>query len=70
MKLKTYKAPPALSGYGDLLTIVDLQRLTGLHPDTLRGLIKRGRLPGVRIGQRYYVPKTRLLEFLDGGIDA
>ena len=64
MKLKTYKAPPALSGYGDLLTTAELHEITGQHVDTICKLIKRGDLPGVRIGQRWYVPKVKLLEFL------
>jgi len=64
MKVKVYKAPPALSGYGDLLTPADLAELTGQHVETVRRLIKCGDLPGVRIGQRLYVPKVRLLDYL------
>ena len=56
-----------LAAYGDLLTPADLAELTGLHVETVRRLMREGGLPSVRIGQRLYTPKTRLLELLEGG---
>lgn len=64
MKVKTYKAPPMLAAYPDLLTPADLAEITGQHVDTIRALMNRGDLPSVRIGQRLYTPKTSFLDLL------
>ena len=53
--------------YPDLLTIAHLQELTGLSSQTLRREVIEGRLPGVKIGRRIFVPKHRLISFVEYG---
>lgn len=48
--------------YGDLLTVADVCVLTGLSAQTVRRCLERGDLPGFKIGRRWFVPKSRLLE--------
>lgn len=63
--------PPAhvemLAGYPDLLTPAHVAKLTGLCAHTVRDLCRRGELPAVKIAARWYVPKSKFLEFLEGG---
>lgn len=41
------------------LTISDLAKLTGSHPDTLRALARDGKLPGVyRLGGRWMMTQA------------
>ena len=54
-------------GYEDLLSIQDLRKLTGLSEQTLRAEVIGGHLPGCRIGRRLYVPKTKLLDYVENG---
>ncbi|WP_294441235.1 helix-turn-helix domain-containing protein [uncultured Slackia sp.] len=48
--------------YGDLLTVADVCTLTGLSAQTVRRCLERGELPGFKIGRRWFVPKSRLLD--------
>ena len=61
-----------LDGYPDLLTVQDLQELTGLSQQTIRAEINRGSIPGCRIGRRLYAPKQRFIQYMmeGGGLDA
>lgn len=54
----------------DLITTERLAALLGVHVNTARALCRSGKVPAVRIGNRYYVPKARLAEFVAGGGDA
>lgn len=45
-------------------SIVETGQKTDLHPDTVRTLIRTGRLRAVRVGRRYIVPATAIDEFL------
>lgn len=56
------KAAEALQGCGDLLTVSDVCGLTGLSAQTVRRCLERGELPGFKIGRKWFVPKSRLLE--------
>lgn len=64
-------APVSLSGwfegYGDMLTVDDLAAILHISRKTVQHQCKRGDLPAVSIGRRWYVPKTRLVEFLMSG---
>ena len=53
--------------YPDLLTIAHLQELTGLSGQTLRREVAEGRLPGVKLGRRIFIPKYRLISFVECG---
>lgn len=55
--------------YPDLLTPAMIAEQTGQCADTVRNLIRRGELPACRIGHRYYVPKTKFVEFIEGGLN-
>lgn len=52
------------TGYGDMLTIEDLAAIFHVSRKTVQKQCKRGDLPAVSIGRRWYVPKARLVEFL------
>lgn len=56
------KPAEPLQGYGDLLDVADVCVLTGLSAQTVRRCLERGDLPGFKIGRRWFVPKSRLLE--------
>lgn len=60
--VKAPKESEALGGCGDLLTVADMCALTGLSAQTVRRCLERGELPGFKIGRRWFVPKSRLLE--------
>lgn len=52
--------------YPDLLTVKNMQELTGLSAQTIRAECQKGGIPAVKIGRRWYVPKMRLIECLAG----
>ncbi len=56
--------------YPDLLTPSHLSEITGQCEATIRSLCGRGKLPAVRIGKRWYVPKTAMAAFVNGEPDA
>lgn len=51
-----------LEAFGDLLTIEDLQRLTGISAQTLRAECRNGHIPSCKIGRRFFVSKQAFLE--------
>lgn len=57
-------------GEQDLITTDRLAALLGVHVNTARALCRSGEVPAVRIGNRYYVPKAMLAEFVGSGGDA
>ena len=52
----------ALSRLG--LTVDDFAEATTLHPQTVRQLLKEGRIRSVRVGRRHVIPRTELERFL------
>ncbi|WP_418253046.1 helix-turn-helix domain-containing protein [Gordonibacter urolithinfaciens] len=52
----------AFDAFGDLLTIEDLQRLTGISAQTLRAECRSGRIPSCKIGRRFFISKKAFLE--------
>lgn len=56
--------------YPDLLTPAHLSEITGQCEATIRSLCGKGKLPAVRIGKRWYVPKTAMMSFVEGSRDA
>lgn len=56
--------------YPDLLSPAHLSEITGQCEATIRSLCSRGKLPAVRIGKRWYVPKTAMTQFVEGKSDA
>ena len=54
-------------GYGDMLDVSDLAEILRINPKTVQRQCRRGDLPAIRIGARWYVPKIRLIEHVMGG---
>lgn len=55
------------AGLPDLLTPQHIANETGMSAQTVRRLINQGEIPGCRIGQRLYAPKTKFIQFVEGG---
>ena len=53
-------------GYPDLLTPAHLAEITDQCEATIRALCNKGKLPAVRIGKRWYVPKTAMIKYVEG----
>lgn len=53
-----------LSSCSDLLSTKDIHELTKLNEQNIRRLLASGQLPGVKIGARWFVPKSELENFL------
>lgn len=58
-----------LSEYKDLLTVEDIQEITGQSRQTIRRIMSEGVIPSVRIGHRWYSPKPKFIEFLERGVN-
>lgn len=52
------------SGSPDLLDVLHLRVLLGQSEKTVRKMLADGTLPSVRIGERVYCPKARLIEYI------
>jgi len=48
-KMQTQTTP---AGELQLITIGELAERLRIHPDTLRGLYRRGKIPGIKLGHR------------------
>lgn len=51
-------------GESDLITVSRLHEITGLDKRVIRDQINEGTLPGCKIGNRYFVPKCSLIEYV------
>lgn len=56
-------------GYPDLMTAADVAEVTRQSAQTVRRIMAAGGIPAVKIGTRWYTPKSRLVEFVEEGID-
>lgn len=52
------------AGFPDLLTVQHMSWILGMCEKTVRKLCGDGTLPAVEIGERTYVPKARLIEYV------
>lgn len=66
----TASARMLFEDYPDLLTPAHLSEITGQCEATIRSFCCRGKLPAVRIGKRWYVPKTAMISFVESARDA
>ena len=57
---------PLFDGLPELLTAQDVCDLTGSSLSTVRRACAAGQLPAVRIGRRWYVPRTKFAEYCEG----
>ena len=55
------------AGFPDLLTVQHMSWILGQCEKTVRKLCREGALPSIEIGERIYVPKARLIEYVAGG---
>ena len=62
--------PSLLSGYPPLITVEQICGLTGQSAQTVRSLLRDGKIPGCKIGRRYYVPRDEFERFIRGGVEA
>jgi len=46
-------------------TVEDIQERTGMHPRTIRQLLKDGRLRGKKQGKRWFVPEVNLQAYFE-----
>ncbi|MDP9238637.1 MAG: helix-turn-helix domain-containing protein [Chloroflexota bacterium] len=53
-----------------MVTVADVARLTTLHENTVRAMIREGDLPALHHGRRVLVRRTDLQAFLDARIGA
>lgn len=59
----------SLVNFPDLLTPDDVHKLTRLNVQHVRRLLVSGQLPGVKIGARWFVPRSELEAFLSDGLE-
>ena len=70
MKVVPLKGKPEwFAAYCDLMTASDVAEVLRQSGQTVRRLMASGRIPAVKIGSRWYTPKSRLVEFVEEGID-
>lgn len=43
-------------------------KVIGVHVNTVRALIREGKLPAVRLGRKYLIGVSQLEKFLDGSL--
>lgn len=59
----------SLTNCPDLLSTKDVQALTNLSLQHIRILMRGGQLPGMKIGARWFVPKSEFEKFISDGIE-
>lgn len=53
-----------LENCSDLIGTEEMSNLTGFDIQTVRDLLRKKQLPGLKIGTRWFVPKTELENWL------
>lgn len=53
-----------LENCSDLIGTEEMSNLTGFDIQTVRDLLRKKQLPGLKIGARWFVPKTELESWL------
>ena len=53
-----------LNEYPPILNINEVAEILGVAPNTIRKLIKNDSIPAVKVGKRYKITKTKLLNYL------
>lgn len=56
----------SLENRPELLTTEDVTELLGKSEQSVRRMFRTGELPAVLIGRRWYMPKHRLIELVEG----
>ena len=55
----------AFEGYPDLLTVDNTAEVLQQSAQTVRGLCRKHELPSIRIGRRLYIPKVKLISYVE-----
>ena len=50
----------------EFYTVKDLIKILPLTEVSIRAYLKTGRIKGVKIGNKYYIPKENIKKFLNG----
>lgn len=71
---KTHRSTPPIIFQGDkdkaAYSLAEAAALLGVHPVTLRRLIKRGQIKAARVGRRVLIPQAELARLLAGQSEA
>lgn len=69
MQKTASRSPKAgfLDAYPDLLNVGHMREITGLSAQTIRAECAKGSIPAVRIGRRWFIPKSLFAEHVSGG---
>lgn len=57
----------AFSGYPDVVSIDDLQKMLHIGRNSAYELVRKGRIKTIKMGTRYIIPKKSVIDFLDSG---
>lgn len=52
----------------ELLTVEEVSELLQVHPDSVRRMMRQGRLPAVKVGWRWYVRRAEFLAMTQGKV--
>lgn len=55
-----------LDEYGPILSVQDVEKITGLCDKTIRSHLSKGEIPGRSIGRRWLIPRDTLNDYLHG----
>ena len=56
------------SDYPDVVSIAELQSMLRIGRNTAYDLLKSGAISSIRVGKRYIIPKTSVIDFLARGL--
>lgn len=56
------------SDYPDVVSIAELQSMLHIGRNTAYDLLKSGTISSIRVGKRYIIPKTSVIDFLARGL--
>lgn len=57
------------SDYGDIVSIEDIMRMLHIGKTAVYNLLKSKTIRSVRVGRKYIVPKTSIIEFVEKSTD-
>ena len=50
--------------YNDIVAVEDVMEMLNLGKSTVYGLLQKGQIQHVRVGKKYVIPKSAVIEFL------
>lgn len=61
---KTANEKQPLAEYSELLNVGEVCEILRLSGRVVRDYLAKGKIPGVKIGSRWVIPKKKLIEYL------